>query len=73
MDYEYIHMATNERLAEMLEEYLNALTQGNDVFLEYMKKYPRGAFGHASEMIREAISRLQERHKTQFNSEAFDL
>ncbi len=71
--YEYIHLATNERLAEMLEEYLNALTQGTDVFIEYIKKYPRGAGGHASEMIREAIARLREKHKVPFNHEAFDL
>ncbi|MCR4847379.1 MAG: hypothetical protein K5920_00810 [Bacteroidales bacterium] len=69
--YEYIHMATNERLAEMLEEYLQALTTDNESFLEYMKKYPQGPAGHSSEMIREAARRLKAPVRERFNYEAF--
>ena len=68
--YEYIHMATNERLAEMLEEYLQALTTSNESFLEYMKKYPKGPAGHASEIIREAARRLKAPERERFNFEA---
>ena len=64
-------MATNERLAEMLEEYLQALTTSNESFLEYMKKYPKGPAGHASEMIREAARRLKAPVRERFNHEAF--
>ena len=69
--YEYIHMATNERLAEMLEEYLQALTTDNESFLEYMKKYQQWPAGHASEMIREAARRLKAPVRERFNYKAF--
>lgn len=71
--YEYIHLATNERLAEMMEEYLQALTTDNESFLEYLKKYPNGPAGHASEMIREAAKRLKVPARERFNFEAFEV
>ena len=56
--YEHIHMATNERLAEMLDidEIYHDLT-----------------YGEAKAIVEEAAARLRNKHKEQFNSEAFGL
>lgn len=56
--YEHIHMATNERLAEML----------NIDAIYYDLKY-----GEAKAIVEEAAARLREKHKEPFNHEAFSL
>lgn len=53
-----IHNCTNERLAEMLD--IDAI-------------YHEMTYGEAKALVDEARMRLRERHKTPFNSEAFDL
>lgn len=60
--YEHIHMATNEMLAEMLEDKLD--TGYNAMHLDVLE---------FMECIREAAARLRERHKEPFNHEAFNL
>lgn len=57
MNYEYIHMATNERLAEMLD--IDAI-------------YHEFTYGEAKAIVEEAAARLREKHKVPFNSEAFE-
>lgn len=61
--YEHIHMATNERLAEMLEK------QADSCFSLC------GQIEHKEsdrELLIEAAARLRERHKEPFNHEAFE-
>lgn len=56
--YEHIHMATNERLAEMIEA-------------ECLPDTELTVIG--TELVKEAAARLRERHKEPFNHEAFSL
>lgn len=59
--YEHIHMATNDMLAEMLEDKLD--TGCNAMHLDALE---------FMECVREAAARLREKHKVPFNSEAFE-
>lgn len=55
--YEHIHNATNDRLAEMLDidEIYHDLT-----------------YGEAKAIVEEAAARLRTKHKEPFNNEAFE-
>lgn len=55
--YEHIHMATNERLAEMIEAECIPGTELTVI---------------GTELVKEAAARLREKHKVPFNSEAFE-
>lgn len=66
-EFEHIRMATNERLAEMLSEIASSymlIAQANKKAAPVCKEY------HA--IMMEAASRLRTKHKTPFNSEAFE-
>lgn len=55
--YEHIHMATNDQLAEMLD--IDAI-------------YHDLTYGEAKEIVKEAAARLRTKHKEPFNHEAFE-
>lgn len=55
--YEHIHMATNERLAEILD--IDAI-------------YHDLTYGEAKAIVEEAAARLREKHKEPFNHESFE-
>jgi len=71
MEYEHIHMATKERLAEMLDLH-NNYRRGLPPFDEPGSKPPFNPT-ELGVLLDEISARLKVPHKTPFNHEAFEL